>query len=84
MKAERITIDRSMAFIDSRNPYFLSYLFMFAAYTVLLQNILLLGLSVIGFMLINSMVNTEEKYLQRVHGEAYLQYKRKVPRYFIL
>jgi len=68
----------------TRNPYFLSYIIMFAAYTVLLQNILLLVLSIFGFMLINSMVNTEEKYLQRVHGEAYLQYKRKVPRYLIL
>jgi protein-S-isoprenylcysteine O-methyltransferase Ste14 len=68
----------------TRNPYFLSYLFMFSAYTVLLQNVLLLGLSVIGFMLINSMVNNEEKYLQRVHGEAYLQYKKRVPRYIIL
>lgn len=67
----------------SRNPYFLSYLLMFGAYTVLLQNIILLGLSIIGFILIHSMINTEEEYLQSIHGEAYVQYKLRVPKYFI-
>jgi protein-S-isoprenylcysteine O-methyltransferase Ste14 len=68
----------------TRNPYFLFYLLMFAAYTVLPQNSILLGLSVVGFMLIHSMIKSEEKYLLRVHGADYLQYKKQVPRYFIL
>ncbi len=30
----------------TRNPYFVSYLLMFAAYTIILQNLILLGLSI--------------------------------------
>ncbi|MBT8368664.1 MAG: isoprenylcysteine carboxylmethyltransferase family protein [Deltaproteobacteria bacterium] len=68
----------------SRNPYFLSYLIMFAAYTVLLQNIILLVLSVVGFAMIHAMVLKEEKDLKAVHGEMYRQYQKRVPRYIII
>ncbi len=68
----------------SRNPYFLSYLLMFAAYTVFLQNIILFGLSISGFLFIHKMILKEEKYLYSVHGDAYVQYKKNVPRYIII
>ncbi len=68
----------------SRNPFFLSLLIMFAAYTILLQNTFLFASSLAGFYLIHSMILKEEKYLESVHGEDYLQYKTKVPRYFIV
>lgn len=68
----------------SRNPYFLSYLIMFAAYTVLLQNIILLILSIVGFAMIHLMVLKEEKHLTALHGEKYRQYQKRVPRYFII
>jgi protein-S-isoprenylcysteine O-methyltransferase Ste14 len=68
----------------SRNPYFLSYLIMFVAYTVLLQNIILLILSLVGFAMIHSMVLKEEKHLTALHGEKYLQYQKTVPRYIII
>jgi len=67
----------------SRNPYFLAYLLMFLAYTVLLQSALLLGLSAIGFMLIHAMVRREEQYLARLHSQAYRGYCQRVPRYLI-
>ena len=65
----------------TRNPYFVSYLLMFAAYTMLLQNVILLALSGIGFGMVHAMVLKEEKYLEKLHGEAYQQYRRRVPRY---
>ena len=68
----------------SRNPYFLSYLIMFAAYTVLLQNIILLVLSVVGFAMIHAMVLREEKHLTALHGDKYRQYRERVPRYIII
>jgi len=68
----------------SRNPYFLSYLIMFVAYTVLLQNIILLILSIVGFAMIHLMVLKEEKHLTALHGEKYRQYQKRVPRYFII
>lgn len=67
----------------SRNPYFLSYLLMFGAYTVLLQNAVLLGLGGIGFILIQKMVLREEKYLATLHCDEYRQYCRRVPRYLL-
>jgi protein-S-isoprenylcysteine O-methyltransferase Ste14 len=68
----------------SRNPYFLSYLIMFVAYTVLLQNIILLVLSLVGFAMIHLMVLKEEKHLTALHGENYRQYQKRVPRYIII
>jgi protein-S-isoprenylcysteine O-methyltransferase Ste14 len=68
----------------TRNPYFVAYLLMFAAYTILLQNLVLLGLSCIGFGMVHAMVLKEEKYLAKLHGEAYQQYRRRVPRYFLI
>lgn len=68
----------------TRNPYFASYLMMFGAYTLLLQNLLLLALSFIGFGLIHGMILKEEAYLETVHGKAYQDYKQRVPRYLLL
>lgn len=68
----------------TRNPYFVSYFLMFAAYTVLLQNLLLLGLSGVGFLVVHKMVLKEEGYLLSVHGDKYRQYRQRVPRYLIL
>lgn len=68
----------------SRNPYFVSYLLLFAAYTLLLKSMLLLVLSLIGFALVHAMIRREEAYLDRVHGQTYLRYKQRVPRYLLL
>ena len=65
----------------TRNPYFLAYLLMFAGYTLLLQNLVLLALSFIGFFMVHAMILKEEAYLESVHGQAYLDYKRRVSRY---
>ena len=65
----------------TRNPYFLSYLLMFLGYTVILQNIILLALSVPGVLVIHKMIQKEEAYLYSVHGDDYVHYKNKVPRY---
>ncbi len=68
----------------TRNPYFVSYLLKFAAYTVLLQNLILFGLSIVGFLFVHKMIMKEEEYLYSVHADAYVQYKMKVPRYIII
>jgi protein-S-isoprenylcysteine O-methyltransferase Ste14 len=68
----------------SRNPYFVAYLLMFAAYTILLQNVLLLALSCLGFGLIHAMILKEETYLERLHGQSYRDYRRTVPRYLLV
>ena len=65
----------------SRNPYFLAYLLMFAAYTTLLQSLLLLVLSVIGFSMVHTMILREERYLANIHAADYEHYRQRVPRY---
>lgn len=65
----------------SRNPYFLAYLLMFAAYTTLLKSPLLLILSLIGFGMIHTMILREERYLAKIHGADYERYRQRVPRY---
>lgn len=65
----------------SRNPYFLAYLLMFAAYSTLLQSPLLLILSVIGFGLVHAMILREERYLTSKHTVDYERYRLRVPRY---
>lgn len=68
----------------SRNPYFLSYIIMFIAYNLLIANILLLVSSIASVLSIHKMIIKEEKYLELLHGEKYIDYKNKVPRYFII
>ncbi len=68
----------------TRNPYFLTYILMFAAYTIILQNIILLVLSMFGFFFIHKMILKEEAYLYALHGDVYKQYKDKVPRYLLI
>lgn len=67
----------------SRNPYFLSYLIMFIAYSILLRNVILLVLSLVGFALIHAMVLKEERHLNVLHGEVYRRYRERVPRYIL-
>jgi len=66
----------------TRNPYFLSYLLFFAGYIFILQNLFLLIFAILGFLSIHKMILKEEKYLRSMHGDQYLVYKKKVPRYF--
>ncbi len=83
IEEQQTTLVESGIYRYSRNPYFLAYLLMFAAYTVLLQSALLLGLSAIGFILVHSMVLREEKHLATLHPQAYREYCQRVPRYLI-
>jgi protein-S-isoprenylcysteine O-methyltransferase Ste14 len=68
----------------TRNPYFVAYLLIFAAYTLLLQNLVLLVLAVIGCGMVHAMIRKEEEYLASVHGKDYQSYKERVPRYLLL
>jgi protein-S-isoprenylcysteine O-methyltransferase Ste14 len=61
-----------------------AYLLLFAGYTVALQNLVLLALSLIGFGMVHAMILREEKYLTRTHGDTYLHYRQRVPRYLLL
>ena len=57
---------------------------MFAGYTVLLQNWVLLVGWFVGFGLVHAMVLKEEQHLSALHGEAYRQYLKRVPRCLVI
>ena len=67
----------------TRNPYFLAYLLMCAAYTILLQNLLLLLLALVCLALIHAMILREERHLAAIHGDAYHRYRQRVGRYLL-
>jgi protein-S-isoprenylcysteine O-methyltransferase Ste14 len=67
----------------TRNPYFLAYLLMCAAYTILLQNLVLLLLALACFALIHAMILREERHLAAMHGDAYQRYRQRVGRYLL-
>jgi len=68
----------------TRNPYFLSYIFLFLAYILLVANVLVIISSLLAFISIHKMIMKEEKYLEALHGEMYLAYKKNVPRYLLI
>ena len=65
----------------SRNPYFLSYNILVFGYILIFPCIILFVLYVALAIIFHSLILDEEKYLQSVHGDSYLDYKRKVNRY---
>ena len=68
----------------SRNPYFLSYNILIFGYILVFPSLLLIVLYVVLIITFHIMILEEEKYLEAVHGETYLAYKRKVSRYLTL
>jgi len=77
-KTELITTG---AYRFTRNPYFVSYTLMFAGYTILLQNYILLGGAIASLPFIHMMILKEEKHLASIHSENWVRYKKLVPRY---
>jgi protein-S-isoprenylcysteine O-methyltransferase Ste14 len=65
----------------SRNPYFLSYDLLFLGYVLIFPSIILLILLLLLAFVFHQMIIEEEKYLQSVHGDNYLKYKKRVKRY---
>ena len=68
----------------SRNPYFLSYDLLFLGILLIFPSFLLLFLVVSLAVVFHLMIVEEERYLARTQGESYLNYRKKVGRYFLL
>ncbi len=68
----------------SRNPYFLSYDILILGYLFIFPSIILFALYLALVITFHFMILEEEDYLQSVHGENYVAYKKKVNRYFTL
>lgn len=66
----------------SRNPFFLSLLLLFAGIAIAYSNLLFIGTTVLSMLTIHIQVLKEEKFLTSIHGQDYLNYKKKTRRYF--
>lgn len=65
----------------SRNPYFFSYDLLILGYILFFPSPLLLLLYLPLVVVFHFMILEEEKYLESVHGQEYLNYKKRVGRY---
>ena len=68
----------------SRNPYFLSYNILILGYIFVFPSLILIVFYVCLVMVFHKMILEEEDYLETVHGDLYLDYKKKVNRYLTL
>jgi protein-S-isoprenylcysteine O-methyltransferase Ste14 len=67
----------------SRNPYFLSYDILILGFVLLFPSPLLYVPYALLVVVFHEMIKEEERYLEKEHGDKYLDYKRTVGRYLI-
>lgn len=65
----------------SRNPIFLGMLTTMAGLFLVLPNALTFAAILLAIVVLQIQVRLEEKYLRKVHGEAYFEYERRVRRW---
>jgi protein-S-isoprenylcysteine O-methyltransferase Ste14 len=88
-KSWRIGIDESVKtelvrhglFKISRNPIFLGMRVMLLGLFLVLPSALMLVILVAGEILVQTQVRLEEEFLTRMHGAAYLTYRKQVRRW---
>ncbi len=66
----------------SRNPMYASFIFMNTATFLIIPSLLVLGVLIYGMVVHHFIVLGEEAYLEREFGNSYLEYQKRVPRYF--
>jgi protein-S-isoprenylcysteine O-methyltransferase Ste14 len=64
-----------------RNPLYLGVLLIYVAFIILSISLISLILFVIICLIYDRMVNFEEKILEEMFGDKYLEYKKKVPKW---
>jgi len=65
----------------SRNPIFLGMIVTLAGLFLVLPSTATLVIAVLGIVTIGVQVRLEEAHLLEIHGAAYAEYKRRVPRW---
>ena len=69
-------------FALSRNPFFLSLNLYFTGIALINANLFFIAFAVLAIISIHFFILKEEKFLKKVYGEDYLNYSKKVRRYF--
>ncbi len=68
-------------FAHVRNPMYLGTPLIFIAFIFLTLSLISIVPLIITMVLFNNMVKFEEKDLEKIFGQEYLEYKKKVPRW---
>ena len=68
IEGEKTKLVTNGIFRISRNPYFVSYIFLFLGYILLISNIMVIVLSLLSFVSIHKMILKEEQHLKSIHG----------------
>jgi len=68
-------------FAHVRHPMYLSMLLVYIALIVLTMSLASIILWIVIFIFYNKMATYEEKDLERIVGQEYLEYKKKVPKW---
>jgi protein-S-isoprenylcysteine O-methyltransferase Ste14 len=64
-----------------RNPMYLGVLLIYVAFILLSISLISLGFFIIVALIYNKMVNYEEKVLEELFGDQWLEYKKRVPKW---
>ncbi|MFX1364952.1 MAG: methyltransferase family protein [Promethearchaeota archaeon] len=66
----------------TRNPMYFGILLIYVAFIFLSISLISIGLFIIVFLVYNWMVNFEQKILENMFGDEFLEYKKRVPKWF--
>lgn len=72
----------SGVFAVSRNPFFLSIEIYFIGVVLFIPNWFFIVLTMLAFISIHFFILKEEKFMRKIYGDEYLDYAKKVRRYF--
>jgi len=75
------SLKKSGIFAHVRNPVYLIMPLYFIAFVLLTMSLISIVPIIISFIMYTPMVKFEEKDLEKVFGQEYLEYKEKVPRW---
>jgi protein-S-isoprenylcysteine O-methyltransferase Ste14 len=82
-KVKRMKLITDGFYAFSRNPIYSSWiLFIIPGIAFILDSVLALLISVFMYIIFRILIRWEEKYLENVFGEEYIQYKAKTGRIF--
>ena len=66
----------------TRNPMYFGILLFYVAFFLLSISLISIGLFIVIVLIYNKMVKFEEKILENLFGNEFIEYKQRVPRWF--
>ena len=66
----------------TRNPMYFGILLFYVACFLLLISLISIGLFIVILLIYNKMVKFEERILENLFGNEFIEYKKRVPRWF--